>query len=213
MSTGRSDTGGIHMVRLVSIPMLAALVAIGVLSPSASAACSNNPRIEGKLHFLSNRPGGKRSGNWDVYRANLDGSGVQRVTDFPKHSVRWFDFHRPSRTLVLAGSSKGNLGVGPSGKDGGPADAEEMIAIVSGNGKTTVLINVLDKVKNPVGFNSVWHPTFSPDGKKIVFAASKKGQRNNLWSINRNGSGLKAIAPDPHRTQNDPRFGRNGNDD
>ena len=198
------------MLRLVAIPVAPTLVSAGFLAPTASEACTNSPGIEGKLHFLSNRPGGKRNGNWDVYRANLDGSGVERVTDFPSHSVRWFDFHRGTRTLVLAGSSKGNLGVGPSGNDGGPAVAEEIIATVARNGRTTVLINVLDRSKNPEGFNSVWHPTFSPDGKRIVFAASRKGQSNNLWSINRNGSGLKAIDPDPHRTQNDPRFGRNG---
>lgn len=198
------------MLKLLTVPMLAAFISIGALSSVASAACSNSPRLEGKIHFLSNRPGGKRDGNWDIYRANLDGSGVQRVTDFPKHSIRWFDFHRGSRTLVLAGSARGNLGVGPSGNDGGPAAAEEIIATVSKGGRTTVLINVLDKSKNPNGFNSVWHPTFSPNGRRIVFAASSKGQSNNLWSMNRDGSGLKAIDPDPHRTQNDPRFGRNG---
>jgi len=197
--------------RLAMFPIImAALFFWALFAPSASAACANSPRLEGKLHFLSNRPGGKRDGNWDIYRANLDGSGVQRVTDFPQHSIRWFDYHKPSRTLVVAGSSRGRLSVGPSGNDGGPAVAEEIIAAISRNGSTRVLINVLDKSKNPRGFNSVWHPTMSPNGKRIVFAASRKGESNNIWSMRRDGTDLRAIDPDPQRTQNDPRYGGNG---
>ena len=188
----------------IAIAMLLALSSVAV------AACTSSPRLEGKFHFLSNRPGGARDGNWDVYRANLDGSEVQRVTDFARHSIRWFDYHRSSGALVIAASTRGRLNVGPSGKDGGPADAEEIIAVVSRNGSTSVLVNVLDNAKNPQGFNSVWHPTVSPDGKHIVFAASRKGQSNNIWIINRDGSGLRALDADIHRTQNDPRYGRNG---
>ena len=185
-------------------------LALLLVAPSAFATCTNAPRLEGKLHFLSNRPGGDRDGNWDVYRANIDGSGVQRVTDFARHSIRWFDYDRRSRSLVVAGSTRGRLSVGPSGNDGGPATAEEMIAVVSRDGSTRVLLNVLDRSLNPQGFNSVWHPTFSPDGRRIVFAASRRRESNNLWIINRDGSGLRALDRDPHHTQNDPRFGANG---
>ena len=200
------------MTSLLSV-FTTATVAFGILlslSNTAAATCTSNPRLEGKLHFLSNRPGGARDGNWDVYRANLDGGQVQRVTDFARHSIRWFEYHKSSGALVIAASTRGRLNVGPSGNDGGPADAEELIAVVSRTGGTTVLINVLDSSKNPKGFNSVWHPTISPNGKRIVFAASRKGQSNNLWIINRDGSGLRALDADIHRTQNDPRYGRDG---
>ena len=173
-------------------------------------ACTNAPRLTGKFHFLSNRPGGARNGNWDIYRARLDGRDVVRVTDFAKQSIRWFDYHRGSRSFVIASSTKGDLNVGPSGQDRGPAAAEERIATISGKGAVRVLINVLDNARNPARFDSVWHPTFSPNGRQIVFAASKRGQSNNLWIMNRDGSGLRPISPDIHRTQNDPRYGRNG---
>jgi len=112
--------------------------------------------------------------------------------------------------LAVAASSQGRLTVGPSGNDGGPAVAEEVIAVVDRNGATRVILNVLDPSKNSQGFNSVWHPTFSPNASHIVFAASRKGESNNLWIMKRDGSGLRPLDADVHRTQNDPRYGGDG---
>jgi len=188
-----------------------ALACLAPVAPSrAEPACPQAGSAKESLLFLSDRPGGKRNGNWDVYRADLSGERVERLTDFPKLSIRWFDKDPQRSRLVIAASSRGNLSVGPSGPDGGPAAAEEVLAVVDEGARPRKLIDLRPGGHNPENFTSLWHPTFSPDGSRIVFAADKRGESNNLWIVNDDGTGLRRIAKDPQRTQNDPRFTPDG---
>ncbi|MGB5706909.1 MAG: hypothetical protein WBM41_08750 [Arenicellales bacterium] len=169
---------------------------------------SNRPRL--KLLFLSNRPGGALDGNYDLYRANLDGSEVVRITDFPDYSVRWFDRDINSGRLVVAASSDGDLSVGPSGHHGGAKNGEQAIAILAADSTMRFLVDIRHRDSNPEKFVGVWHPTFSPDGQRIVYAGTKHGQSANIWIQNTDGSGLRRLIDDPHRTHQDPRFTADG---
>jgi Tol biopolymer transport system component len=55
---------------------------------------------------------------------------------------------------------------------------------------TTTLISSITRT----GQKIIWstHPTFSPDGSKIVYASTQSGQ-SQIWTMNRDGSGLKRL--------------------
>ncbi len=55
---------------------------------------------------------------------------MRRLTDYADYSIRWFDKDPQRQRLVVAGSSDGDLSVGPSGKHGGASSGEQVIAIV-----------------------------------------------------------------------------------
>ncbi len=178
----------------------------GVAPPTCPA-----PRTSaGKLLFLSNRPGGARDGNYDLFEANLDGSNVTRLTDLPNYSVRWFDRDPLRGRLVVAASSDGDLTVGPSGRHGGAEGGEQTLAILEAGSNLRFLVDIRRGGTNPEQFVGVWHPTFSPDGERIVFGGTKQGQSANLWIINADGTGLRQIIDDPQRTHQDPRFTPDG---
>ena len=165
---------------------------------------------QGKFAFLSNRPGGARDDNWDLYVANDDGTGVRQLTDFADLSIRWIDKDPMRRRFVIAGSSRGDLTVGPSGNDGTAGGPEDFIAIVGMNGRMDVLVDVRPGGFNPGGLEGVWHPTFSPDGRQIVFSGGRPGESFNLYRMQAAGSDPVRLIDDPSRTYNDPRYGRDG---
>ena len=189
------------------------LLSVSFLSSAHAGVigCNANPEKKTKILFLSNRPGGKQRKNWDLYETDIASRQTTRLTDIPGTSIRWFDKDPTRQRVVIAASTRGNLAIGPSGKDGGPADAEEIIAILERGNKTpNILVDLRPNGFNPKKFTSVWHPTFSPDGQRIVFSASKQRESNNLWIMNQDGSQLRRIFAEPNRTQNDPRFAPNG---
>lgn len=160
--------------------------------------------------FLSRRPGGARDDNYDVYETDLEGREVRRLTDYADYSIRWFDKDPKRQRLVVAGSIDGDLSVGPSGKHGGASSGEQVIATVSEGEALRILIDIRSARQNPEGFVGVWHPTFSPDGEEIVFSGTKRGESANLFLMRSDGSALRRLITDPHRTYNDPRFGPDG---
>ena len=160
--------------------------------------------------FLSRRPGGGRDDNYDIYTADLEGRDVQRLTDFTEYSIRWFDKDPQRQRLVVAGSSDGNLSVGPSGRHGGASSGEQMIAIAEEGRDLRILVDLRSDKQNPEKFIGVWHPTFSPDGNEIVFSGTKRGESANLYIMQSDGRGLRRLVNDPQRTYNDPRFGPDG---
>lgn len=163
-----------------------------------------------RLLFLSRRPGGARDDNYDVYTADLDGRNVRRLTDFADYSIRWFDKDPKRDRLVVAASSDGKLSVGPSGGHGGAKGGEQVIAIVETGQALRTLIDTRSEEQNPEGFVGVWHPTFSLDGNEIVFSGTKRGESANLYRMRSDGTDLRRLVKDPHRTYNDPRFGPDG---
>jgi len=181
----------------------------GTMEPVQSSCHGDAAKADGIL-FLSRRPGGARDDNYDIYRAELDGSNVRRVTDLSEVSIRWFDKDPVRDRLVVAGSSDGDLSIGPSGKHGGASSGEQFIAIVEPGEPLHLLIDIRSDSLNSERFIGVWHPTFAPDGKRIVFSGSKRGESANLWMVNSDGTDLRRLIDDPRRTYNDPRFGPNG---
>lgn len=71
----------------------------GTMEPVRSPCHGDAAKADGIL-FLSRRPGGARDDNYDIYRAELDGSNVRRVTD-PAMSpdCRWVASVRASQPL------------------------------------------------------------------------------------------------------------------
>lgn len=177
---------------------------------SAGKECPERPAEATSLLFLSRRPGGARDDNYDIYKTDLEGRDVRRVTDYSEYSIRWFDKDPLRDRLVVAASSDGDLSVGPSGKHGGASAGEQMIAIVEEGLSPKILADIRSKDHNPEDFVGVWHPTFSPDGERIVFSGSKRGESANLYIMRQDGTDLRRLVEEPHRTYNDPRFGPDG---
>ena len=215
-------------IRAVRLACTGVVIALGIGGAAASTAneptrarqdgvrtssqrTCPEPRVrEGKMLFLSRRPGGARDDNYDIYTADLEGRGVRRLTDFADYSIRWFDKDPLRQRLVVAGSSDGDLSIGPSGHHGGASSGEQVIAIVEEGLALRTLVDIRSEHQNPEAFVGVWHPTFSPDGNRIVFSGSKRGESANLYLIQPDGGGLRRLIDEPHRTYNDPRFGPDG---
>lgn len=171
--------------------------------------CTSNRPAATKLMFLSNRPGGARAGNYDLFEADLDGANVRRLTDFPSYSIRWFDRDPTTGRIVVAASSGGDLTIGPSGGHGAAEGGEQTIAILEGS-EMRFLVDIRPGGNNPESFVGVWHATFSPDGQRVAYSGTKQGESANLWIQNIDGSGLRRLINDPHRTHQDPRFTPDG---
>lgn len=178
---------------------------LGGFAQTTNSGCLDNPPEKNTLLFISNRPGGAKDNNWDLFSADLDGDNVERLTDFPDVSIRWFDKDPLRDRIVTAGSTE-NLAAQPSA----PGIEEKIIAIIDQGQEPRILLDLRSGGHNPENFTALWHPTFSPDGQRIVFAASLPGESFNLWIMNDDGTNLRRILPDPQRTQNDPRFTPNG---
>ena len=202
----------------LAIPLATVFLALAACTDSGSGSggfepppgWTYTPSNPTKLLFLSNRPGGSQDGNYDVYLANLDGSGVQRHTDFGDRSIRFFDKHKTSDLLVIAYSTDGDLTIGPSGNHGGAEGGEQVLALLDYGGSPQDLVDVRDPALNPMEFTGVWHPTFSPDGTHIAFSGARAGESANLYRIRVDGTELVRIFDDPQRTYNDPRYGPDG---
>ena len=110
---------------------------------------------------------------------------------------------------MVATSSGGDLSIGPSGRHGATEAGEEAIAVLEG-GDMRFLVDIRPGGRNPERFVGVWHPTFSPDGRRIVYSAHRKGESANLWIQDVDGSNLRRLVNDPQRTYQDPRFTPDG---
>ena len=208
------------MISFVSLTlaMVCSLATMNTLTSDVShdTAALSTPaqdadRAKKQFAFLSNRPGGSRDDNWDLYVANHDGSEVRRITNYNDISIRWVDKDPKRDRFVVAASTRGNLTVGPSGNDGRRDGPEDFIALIDMPGKMTVLIDTRPGGHNPNKLTGVWHPTFSPDGKEIVFSGAKRGKSMNLFRMKtKHKAQPTKLIDDPQRTYNDPRYSRDG---
>lgn len=132
-----------------------------------------------QIIFRSNRDRNPQSwGEFEVYSINNDGTGLKRLT-----------FNPDSTQNVLRTSN--------------PCFTPDGRIAFTGFWDGTYRIMVLDyERKNPkalIKMNEVEQTgfSFSPDGKKVVFAGKKKGARNaDIYIVNTDGSDLQQLTND-----------------
>ena len=131
----------------------------------------------------------------DIRVVKADGSGKRRLTETEGTEVDpvWSpDGKRFLFTAQLVKEKKGNVTI---------LDGREIwIAAADGSGPQNIS-------KNAVGDD--WWPSWSPDGKKIAFAARKEGSPSSIYVMAPDGSEVKALlepkwGPEYHRVRWSP---------
>ena len=117
--------------------------------------------------------------NADIYTMKTDGSDIRRLTNF--HSMSWAPFYHPSGEYVIFTSNKHGF-----------ENFELFVVDVQGE-REPIRVTFTD------GFDGL--PVFSPDGKKLCWAASRTGDgKAQLFLADWNDeSALQALAAAPPR--------------
>ncbi len=158
-----------------------------------------------------------RNGSWDIYLMNSDGKSVKRLTlhdkddrrpswhpsgksilfesdrmgqfelfkmDIPSGRVDWIDIKRPDGDPIFARYSPDGSKIAFSFKE---SDDKANIAIVNKKGKGFKLVTDND-------FRS-FYPSWSPDGKSIVFFSRHETNNNDdeIYTINLDGTGMTRL--------------------
>ena len=151
------EGGFIPHVRVICALRPLALVALGLLlaAPVADAAF---PGSNGKILFVSDRDD---PGNFDLYTAGPDGTGVTRITTDPAldRFARWSP---DGRRIVFQ-------------RHFGPGSHTWYLINPDGSGQTATTLPA----------NTV-SPAWSPDGEKLVYG--RNGAPGGLWTSNPDGS-------------------------
>ena len=170
-----------------------------------------------QLVFFSNR-----TGNWDIWIMNADGSNqVQLTTDIDHdfqphwspdgsqiifksfrdgHSNVWVMNADGSNKTQLTNDLAGTHNISPPdyGADYSP-DGTQIVYDSLVNGNHDIWIMNVDGT-NPVPLTTDpandAHPYFSPDGSKIVFWSDRSGQKD-IWVMNSDGTGQTQLTTDP----------------
>jgi Tol biopolymer transport system component len=123
----------------------------------------------------------RRRYQWDfdphmeIFAANLDGTGLKRLTDSPGYDAEG-SYSADGKSIVFCSNR--------SGKD------NLELYIMDADGK-----NVRQLTKAPGCYNG--GPFFSPDGKKVIFRSDRKKKDHlQLYVINTDGTGEKALTDD-----------------
>jgi len=132
-----------------------------------------------------------RDGDLDLYEMNMDGSNVKRIThDLGYDGGAWFS---PDGSKIVWRASRPDAIEEKNGyrrllKAGMVAPTHMEVFVANADGSDA------HQITDMAGAN--WAPTFTPDGKKILFASNyeyEKGFPFNLYLINLDGSGLEKV--------------------
>jgi TolB protein len=111
----------------------------------------------------------------DIFEANLDGSGLKRLTDAEGYDAEG-SYSADGKHIVFCSNR------------GGPKNLE--LYVMDADGK-----NVRQLTKAPGCYNG--GPFFSPDGTKVIFRSDRhKKDHLQLYVINVDGSGERALTDD-----------------
>ena len=132
--------------------------------------CANNPKVppDGQwLYFQSNK-----TGNWHIYRCHLDGSGLVDLTAGEELGKDSFGFDlSPDGQMIVFTASDGKV---------------SRVATMTADGTNQRLL------ASELGY--CYMASFSPDGKRIVFAHTAEDYRLKLANLD--GSNMISLTPD-----------------
>ena len=131
--------------------------------------------VTGRIVFASNR-----SGDFEIWSMNADGSGLRRLTTAvgDDGAPQW----SPDGRRVVFTSERDHQNPSPQ-----LVTSELYVMNADGSGQTRLTSNDTED----------WGPTWSPDGKRIAFArpGAQAGYDFDVWVMNANGSGATDITP------------------
>lgn len=135
-------------------------------------------RLRGTLLFVSTR-----DGNNEIYRMNLDGSGLRRLTDHPADDRN----PRPS------------------------PDGREIVFQSSRSGRAQIHVMDIDgsNVRKLTGTGANLHPNWSPNGTKIVFESRRAGS-SDIFVMNRDGTEQTNLTKDSRAADELPMWSPSG---
>lgn len=133
-----------------------------------------------KIAFVSTR-----FGNWDICIMNADGSNIVRVTDHPAN-----DFHpswSPDGQKLVFQSNRDTQEI----KYGDARDNFDVyqLYVVNIDGS-----NVKRLTQN--SYTNDWNPSWSPDGKRIVFSSQHDFDESKIEVIDPDGNNRQVVASD-----------------
>lgn len=115
-----------------------------------------------------------RDNNWEIYRANADGTGVVRLTQNPASDID-ARLNRGATRIAFASTRAGD-------------DFDIFTMNASGQGVTALTNNTFDDLS----------PAWSPDGARIAFESYRYGGNNGeVYVMNSNGGGETRLTDSP----------------
>ena len=161
-SPREGDVARTRRLQLFLVLVLVASVAAGVVTVGSTAATG----LTGRIVFTSNR-----SGNYDIWVMNADGTGLQQLT-----TTRGGDripAWSPDGTQIAFMKASYN----PD------------LYVMNANG--TNVRRLTDAVDEDCC------PDWSPDGSKIVFHSRRSGQQFDIYVMNADGTNQRVLASSP----------------
>lgn len=159
-----------------------------------------------------------RNNNWEIYRANSDGSGAVRLTNNGAFDIDP-RLNRGATHIAFASKRTGNYEVfvmgltgsgltnltNQAGDDLAPAwspDGSKIVFETYRHGASNVELYVMNangssqtRLTNSAGYDGT--PIWSPDGTKIAFT-SRRGGRYQVWVMNADGSNPQPLSTQPN---------------
>jgi len=173
-----------------------------LIAPTFGVIAANEPRINGKIAFNSDR-----DGNWEIYVMNPDGSGQTRLTN-NNYNDKWPSWSPDGTKIAFSRDLNGNWEIYAMNADGSGEtrltnnNYAEELATWSPDGTKIVFSSNRDGnyeiyVMNADGSGQTRltnnnyddaHNSWSPDGTKIAFLSDRDGNYE-IYVMNADGSG------------------------
>ena len=161
------------------------LVAMGSVATAALIACSGDTTGPTTDRDVSVAPpdlvyvGWSGTSDYDIYGINADGTGIRPLATGP---TRDFDPAWSRDGLRLAFVSR--------------QGAEHSLSVINADGSGRTRIGT-----DEMAFGEIRTPSWSPDGDRLVFAASAVGahpSESSIYTIKVNGTGLRRLTNAPY---------------
>jgi Tol biopolymer transport system component/uncharacterized RDD family membrane protein YckC len=157
------------------------VTAPGSAASAATASTATAPRPGNKIVFTSNR-----TGTYNIYLVNADGSGLRQLTQFQIGEVARPSLSPDGITILFQRQDK-------------PAATSDIWGVQADGSRMRSLTPEPDDEGSP---------TWSPDGTKVAFA-SNRSSASDIFLMNPDGSGIKQLTHNS-AIEDDPVFSPDG---